>query len=117
MARRQVGALEEPRQRAAFQDMVPAMLRTLGAALNGGNELSAQEALSLFVELAESDARFVRRHLSEVAAAMLMIAGSDTLEDATRHLAAEFLVTLAEARDQVRNRTRINIHTAPSINR
>ena len=53
------------------------MLQTLGATLSGGDEASAQEALEAFVELAESDARFVRKHLGEVAAAMLTIAESE----------------------------------------
>lgn len=95
-----VGALEEATQAAPFQDLIPGMLQTLGAALSGGDEDSAQEALRLFVDLAETDPRFVRKHLVQVAAAMLQIAESAQLEDNTRHLAAEFLVTLAEAREQ-----------------
>ena len=57
--------------------MLPAMLQTLSATLNGGDEASAQEALESFVELAENDARFVRKHLGEVASAMLTIAESE----------------------------------------
>lgn len=95
-----VGALEEPAQAAPFQDLIPGMLQTLGAALSGGDEDAAQEALRLFVDLAETDPRFVRKHLVQVAVAMLSIAESAQLEDNTRHLAAEFLVTLAEAREQ-----------------
>ena len=92
-----IGALDDHKSRLPFQDMLPAMLDTLGAALTGGDEASAQEALESFVELAESDARFVRKHLPQVAQAMLSIAEAEALEDCTRHLAAEFLVTLAEA--------------------
>jgi Importin repeat len=42
----------------------------------------------------------MRRQLGEVVAAMLQIAGADPLDDATRQLAAEFLITLCEARDK-----------------
>lgn len=42
----------------------------------------------------------MRRQLGEVVAAMLQIAGADALDDATRQLAAEFLITLCEARDK-----------------
>ena len=95
-----VESLENPTDRAKFQDLLPAMLATLGAALQGGDEADAQEALGLFVELAGSDPRFVRKHLSHVVDAMMTVATHDDLEDGTRHLACEFLVTLTEARDR-----------------
>ena len=93
-----VSALEEPSQRKEFQSLIPAMLQTLGAALSE-DEDKAQDALSLFVALAEEDARFIRKYINEVALAMLHIAELSTLEDGTRQLALEFLVTLAEARE------------------
>ena len=95
-----VESLENPSDRSKFQDLLPAMLATLGAALQGGDEADAQEALGLFVELAGSDPRFVRKHLSHVVDAMMTVATHDDLEDGTRHLACEFLVTLTEARDR-----------------
>lgn len=95
-----VESLENPSDRAKFQDLLPAMLATLGGALSGGDEADAQEALGLFVELAGSDPRFVKKHLTHVVDAMMTIAEHDDLEDGTRHLATEFLVTLTEARDR-----------------
>ena len=95
-----VESLENPADRAKFQDLLPAMLATLGGALQGGDEADAQEALGLFVELAGSDPRFVRKHLAHVVDAMLSVAEHDQLEDGTRQLATEFLVTLTEARDR-----------------
>ena len=62
--------------------------------MQGGDEADAQEALGLFVELAGSDPRFVRKHLAHVVDAMLSVAEHDQLEDGTRQLATEFLVTL-----------------------
>ena len=95
-----VESLENPADRAKFQDLLPAMLQTLGGALQGNDEASAQEALGMFVELAGSDPRFVRKHLSHVVDAMMSVAEHNDLEDGTRQLATEFLVTLTEARDR-----------------
>ena len=95
-----VDALENPSDRMKFQDLLPAMLNTLGAALQGQDENTAQETLGYFIELAEADPRFVRNHLSQLVEAMLSVAEHADLEDGTRTLATEFLVTLTEARDR-----------------
>ncbi|KAI7749199.1 hypothetical protein M8C21_028254, partial [Ambrosia artemisiifolia] len=83
-----------------FQDLLPAMMTTLTEALNGGQEATAQEALELLIELAETEPRFLRRQLVEVVGAMLQIAEAESLEEGTRHLAIEFVITLAEARER-----------------
>jgi hypothetical protein len=95
-----VEALENPSDCMKFQDLLPAMLQTLVAALQGQDENTAQEALGLFIELAETDPRFVRNHLTQMVETMLSIAEHADLEDGTRTLATEFLVTLTEARDR-----------------
>ncbi len=51
--------------------------------------------------MAEAHPRFLRRNLGDVVAAMLSIARAEQLESGTRSLAAEFLVTLCEAREKV----------------
>jgi hypothetical protein len=81
------------------QSLVPAMLQTLGAALTEDEDMAQarhhtrsphacahtsahatraharlQEALGLFVGLAENDPRFIRKYINEVALAMLTIA-------------------------------------------
>ncbi|KAD4384200.1 hypothetical protein E3N88_24368 [Mikania micrantha] len=86
--------------RDRFQDLLPAMMTTLTEALNGGQESTAQEALELLIELAGTEPRFLRRQLVEVVGSMLQIAEADTLEEGTRHLAIEFVITLAEAREK-----------------
>jgi len=63
-----------------------------------GDEASAQESLKLLLEVAELEPRFMRRRLVDVVAGMLGIAETASLEDDTRHLAIEFLISLAEAR-------------------
>jgi hypothetical protein len=86
--------------RDSFQALVPQALAALGRALSAGDEDVAQELLELFVALADAEPRFLRKHLPEAVDAMLAVASADQLEPATRSLAAEFAVTLAEARDK-----------------
>jgi len=50
---------------------VPAQLAVVARLLNEGEESSAQDALELLIEVAEAHPRFLRRHLTEVASAML----------------------------------------------
>nr|XP_012462095.1 unnamed protein product [Gossypium raimondii] len=59
-----------------------------------------QEALELLIELAETEPRFLRRQIVDVVGSMLQIAEAESLEEGTRHLAIEFVVTLAEARER-----------------
>ncbi|KAG1673229.1 hypothetical protein FOA52_013109 [Chlamydomonas sp. UWO 241] len=95
-----IQALDEPTDRDKFSHMIPAMLACIGASLNRQDEASAQEGLEVFIEVAEAHPRFLRKQLVEVVQAVLQIARAEQLEDATRQLAAEFLVTLCEAREK-----------------
>ncbi|GJN23631.1 hypothetical protein PR202_gb11295 [Eleusine coracana subsp. coracana] len=95
-----IQSLPSAADRDQFQDLLPAMMRALAESLNCGNEGSAQEALEMMIELAGAEPRFLRRQLPDVVASMLQIAEASGLEDGTRHLAVEFVVTLAEARDR-----------------
>lgn len=76
------------------------MMHTLTEALNHDQEATAQEALGLLIELAGTEPRFLRRQLVEVVGSMLQIAEAEKLEEDTRHLAIEFVITLAEARER-----------------
>ncbi|XP_008804326.2 importin-5-like [Phoenix dactylifera] len=95
-----VQCLPSAADRDRFGDLLPAMMRTLTESLNSGKEATAQEALELLIELAGSEPRFLRRQLPDVVGAMLQIAEADRLEEGTRHLAVEFVITLAEARER-----------------
>ncbi len=53
--------------------MIPAMLGTIATVLNEGEEVAAQEALELFIEVAEAHPRFLRHQLGEVLTAMLQV--------------------------------------------
>ncbi|TYI48477.1 hypothetical protein E1A91_D13G251200v1 [Gossypium mustelinum] len=95
-----IQCLTSSSDRDRFQDLLPAMMKTLTEALNNGNEATAQEALELLIELAETEPRFLRRQIVDVVGSMLQIAEAESLEEGTRHLAIEFVVTLAEARER-----------------
>ncbi|GAB4835111.1 hypothetical protein Ancab_000019 [Ancistrocladus abbreviatus] len=95
-----IQCLSSSGDRDRFQDLLPAMMRTLTEALNCGQEPMAQEALELLIELAGTEPRFLRRQLVDVVGSMLQIAEAYSLEEGTRHLAIEFVVTLAEARER-----------------
>ncbi|KAJ6713495.1 IMPORTIN-5-LIKE [Salix purpurea] len=95
-----IQCLNNSSERDRFQDLLPSMIRTLTEALNNGNEATAQEALELLIELAGAEPRFLRRQLVDVVGSMLQIAEAESLEEGTRHLAIEFVITLAEARER-----------------
>ncbi|XP_058073781.1 uncharacterized protein LOC131222648 isoform X2 [Magnolia sinica] len=95
-----IQCLSSPSDRDRFQDLLPAMMQTLTEALNSGQEATAQEALELLIELAGTEPKFIRRQLVDVIQSMLQIAEADGLEEGTRHLAIEFVITLAEARER-----------------
>ncbi|KAK4780624.1 hypothetical protein SAY87_016730 [Trapa incisa] len=95
-----IQCLSNSSDRDRFQDLLPAMMHTLTQALNNGQEVTAQEALELLIELAGTEPRFLRRQLVEVVGSMLQIAEAESLEEATRHLAIEFVITIAEARER-----------------
>ncbi|XP_047940572.1 importin-5-like [Salvia hispanica] len=95
-----IQCLTSSSDRDRFQDLLPAMMRTLTESLNSGQEATAQEALELLIELAGTEPRFLRRQIVDVVGAMLQIAEAESLEEGTRHLAIEFVITLAEARER-----------------
>ncbi|KAL6500045.1 hypothetical protein OROGR_027955 [Orobanche gracilis] len=95
-----IQCLSSSNDRDRFQDLLPLMMRTLTEALNSGQEATAQETLELLIELAGTEPRFLRRQIVDVVGSMLQIAEADSLEEGTQHLAVEFVITLAEARDR-----------------
>lgn len=95
-----ISELESAEDRDKFQSTLPALLACIARALNEGDDGAAQDALEMFIEVAEAHPRFLRKQLVEVVGAMLQIAESDQVDDGVRTLAAEFLVTLCEAREK-----------------
>ncbi|KAM5584469.1 importin-5 [Rosa sericea] len=83
-----------------FHDVLIEMMRTVMGELNKKNEATAQEAIKLFIELAGTHPTLLSRR-GQIVRAMLQIAEAiEVLEQGTRHLAIEFVITLAEAGEQ-----------------
>ncbi|KAL8201585.1 hypothetical protein R6Q57_010732 [Mikania cordata] len=95
-----IQCLENASDRDKFHDLLPLMMQTLTGALISGEESTAQDALELLIELAGTEPRFLKKQITEVVGSMLQIAEAETLEEGTKHLALEFVITLAEAREK-----------------
>ncbi|XP_070044641.1 uncharacterized protein [Nicotiana tomentosiformis] len=86
-------------QKERFQELLPALLRRLTETLsNSDEEVAAHDVLKLFMKFAKYEPRFLRRQLMDVVSTMFEIAEDESLKEATRHLATEFLLTLVETR-------------------
>ncbi|XP_070019010.1 uncharacterized protein [Nicotiana sylvestris] len=86
-------------QKEWFQELLPALLRRLTDTLsNSDEEVAAHDVLILFMEFAKNEPRFLRRQLTDVVSTMFEVAEDESLKEATRHLAIEFLLTLVETR-------------------
>ncbi|XP_059278722.1 uncharacterized protein LOC132032929 isoform X1 [Lycium ferocissimum] len=91
--------LPSSNERKWFQNLLPAMLRSLTYAVRDGDQDdAAQKMLNIFIELAENDPRFFRRQLVDVVHDMFEIAEAKSSAEETKHLAVEFLLTLVEAK-------------------
>jgi len=88
--------IEDPQQMAVFGDLLPHMLQIIAMALNSQDEDSARDAISAFIDLAESTPKFLKRSLDTLIPAMVQITSTNSVEDSTRHLAVELLITLTE---------------------
>jgi len=81
---------------AEFEDLIPLMLHPLSESLNAGDEDLARKSIEMLIEVMETEPRFWRNHLPQVTSAMLTVASTTTLEEGTRQLGLEFLVSTAE---------------------
>lgn len=95
-----IRSFESAQEREQLQPLINPMLGCLGRSLTSGDEASAQEALEMWIDVAEVTPKFIRKQLKEVVDAMLTVVKAPGLEPQTRQLAAEFLVTLCEAREK-----------------
>jgi len=88
--------LETNEEKERFRKLLPMMLDCVSKALNEKKEQEARDALEVFVEVAESEPLFLRPYVVPLIDAMFQISGADGLEPETRHMAVEFILTLAE---------------------
>ncbi|XP_009614417.1 uncharacterized protein [Nicotiana tomentosiformis] len=85
-------------EKQRFQDLLPGMMRTLTLADASSNGEAARKTLESLLELAKYDPGFFRLQLVVVVGSILEIAEEEKLEQGTRYLAIEFLITLVETR-------------------
>ncbi|XP_059281070.1 uncharacterized protein LOC132034724 [Lycium ferocissimum] len=85
-------------EKERFRDLLPGMMMTLTNAYLSKGEVADEKALTYFIKLAEDEPRFFRSQLVDVVSTMFEITEAETLEERTRHLAVEFLITLVEAK-------------------
>jgi len=86
--------------RERLQVLVPKIMEVISWALNNSEEETAQDVMEHLIEVAEEDPRFFRKQLVDVTNAFLQVANAEQLDEPTRRLAAEFLITLCEAREK-----------------
>lgn len=92
-----------------MQNLLPAILETLAACLNASDEESAAKSLENLINLtgtissaffsqiaSEQDPGFFKPAIEVVTGAMINICSAAQLEDSTRQLALEFLISIAE---------------------
>jgi len=88
--------LETNEEKERFRKLLPMMLDCVSVALNEKKEQEARDGLQVFVEIAEAEPLYLRPYLTPLIDAMFQISSAHTLEPETRHMAVEFILTLAE---------------------
>lgn len=81
--------------RAASQALIPKLLDVMQKAL-GTDEVVARDALASLIDLVRLDPHFLRPHIETACRTMVLVAEAEGLEEQTRRLGLEFMVTLAE---------------------
>eukprot|EP01105_Mastigella_eilhardi_P025828 TRINITY_DN7173_c0_g1_i1.p1 TRINITY_DN7173_c0_g1~~TRINITY_DN7173_c0_g1_i1.p1 ORF type:complete len:1147 (-),score=339.51 TRINITY_DN7173_c0_g1_i1:29-3400(-) len=90
--------LAKPEETHQFQTLLPLMLECISWAINMQQQEEARKALELFIEIGMRYPQFFRPQLAQMVQAMLVTASTAALEQGTRQLALEVLVTLCESR-------------------
>ena len=85
-----------------FEPLIPQLINILEATLNAafsgsGDEEDARMVLKDFIDVVSFEPLLIRPHLEEACTAMLSIADTDDLDEQTRRLGLEFLMSLAES--------------------
>eukprot|EP00455_Lapot_gusevi_P047330 TRINITY_DN6380_c0_g1_i1.p1 TRINITY_DN6380_c0_g1~~TRINITY_DN6380_c0_g1_i1.p1 ORF type:complete len:955 (-),score=344.36 TRINITY_DN6380_c0_g1_i1:235-2901(-) len=77
-------------------DCIPLIFNCLASQLNGGDEDRVRDATEYLVRLLSCDATFFKSHLANVVSFTSSLAANADLEDSTRKMAMEFLLSLAQ---------------------
>ena len=81
---------------ALFADLLVPMVQVVTTALGQGDEATARAALEHLIELVEDNNKFLRARIADISAMALQVCGTDTLDEGTRQLGMEFLVSVSE---------------------
>lgn len=81
---------------APFEGLILQMLQPVRRSLESGNEDEARAAIELFIEVTETEPRFFLPQLNNVFQLMFQVANAEDLEDNTRQMGMEFLLSMAE---------------------
>ena len=82
--------------RETFKPALQLIIRTLGNALNQGNELDALTIMEYLVTIAQHQPMFFKGSMDLIAEAMVTVGASNGLDFPTRSIAVELMVTLSE---------------------
>lgn len=85
-------AVELKAERQPFQELVPAMLQTIADALAASEEQECRDALEVFVEIAESQPTFLKKHVQGCVTGFINIASNVELR--TSNLNPDLTLTL-----------------------
>lgn len=81
---------------ASFGDLMAPMVQVAADALTGGDEERGRAAFEELIELVEVDVKFMRPQIEAIGQMTLEICQSESLQESTRHMGLEFLLSLAE---------------------
>jgi importin-5 len=82
--------------RDSFKPALQLIIRTLGNALNQGDELDAVTIMEYLVTIAQHQPMFFKGSMDHIVEAMVTVAASNGLDFPTRSIAVELMVTLTE---------------------
>ena len=88
---------EHRAQQQALQGLLPACFSVLHEALSTGDMLHAKDCLSSFVDIASTDAGFLRPHVDTLLSAAFGVAGANVDEN-VRPLGLELMISFAEGK-------------------
>jgi hypothetical protein len=90
-----IETLESDDARDVYKSLVPLLFSALERSFQASEE-SAQEAIEALIQVLSEQNHFFRNHLDKACTSMIAIIAHGNLDDATRKLAMEFLLVLAE---------------------
>ena len=90
-----IETLESDAARDVYKSLVPLLFRALERSFESSEE-AAQDAIQSLIAVLGEQHHFFRNHLETACSSMLAIIAHGNLDDATRKLAMEFLLVLAE---------------------